>query len=164
VGSDIYPSLERGALDAAEWVGPYDDEKLGFHKIAKHYYYPGWWEGGPQLSFYVNQAKWNELPEAYKAAFETACAEANVNMLAEYDFKNPQALMRLMKQGVQLRAFPKDVMDAAKQAAFAMYDEEARKNPSFARIYGEWKKFRDMEIQWFKIAEASYANYLYYAK
>ena len=72
--------------------------------------------------------------------------------------------MRLVKQGVQLRAFPKDVMDAARQAAFAMYDEEARKNPAFARIYGEWKKFRDQELQWFKIAEASYANYLYYSK
>ena len=164
VGSDIYPSLERGALDAAEWVGPYDDEKLGFHKIAKHYYYPGWWEGGPQLSFYVNQARWNELPEAYQAAFETACAEANVNMLAEYDFKNPQALNRLLKQGVQLRAFPKDIMEAARKAAFAMYDEEAARNAAFARIYREWKTFRDTEIQWFKVAEASYANFLYYSK
>jgi TRAP-type mannitol/chloroaromatic compound transport system substrate-binding protein len=163
-GTDIYPSLERGALDAAEWVGPYDDEKLGFHKIAKHYYYPGWWEGGPQLSFYVNMARWNELPEAYKAAFEVACAEANVNMLAEYDYKNPLALSRLLKQGVQLRAFPKDIMEAAKKAAFAMYDEEAARNAAFARIYGEWKKFRDMEIQWFKVAEASYANFLFYSK
>ncbi len=163
-GTDIYPSLERGALDAAEWVGPYDDEKLGFHKIAKHYYYPGWWEGGPQLTFYVNLAKWNELPEAYQVAFETACAEANVNMLAEYDYKNPQSLMRLMKQGVKLHAFPKDVMDAAKKAAFAMYDEEARKNRNFARIYEEWKKFRAQEIQWFKVSEASFSNYLYYSK
>jgi TRAP-type mannitol/chloroaromatic compound transport system substrate-binding protein len=163
-GSDIYPSLERGALDAAEWVGPYDDERLGFHKIARHYYYPGWWEGGPQLSFYVNLAKWNDLPEAYQAAFETACAEANVHMLAQYDAKNPPALMRLVKQGAQLHAFPKDVMEAARKAAFAMYDAEAGKNPSFARIYGEWKKFRDLELQWFKVAEASYANFLYYTK
>ena len=163
-GGDIYPSLERGAIDAAEWVGPYDDEKLGFHKIAKHYYYPGWWEGGPQLSFFVNINKWNELPEAYKAAFETACVEANVNMLAEYDFKNPQAMMRLIKQGAKLHAFPKDIMEAAKKAAFAMYDEEAKKNPAFARIYKEWKVFRDMENQWFKVAEASYANFLYYSK
>ena len=164
VGTDIYPSLERGALDAAEWVGPYDDEKLGFHKIAKNYYYPGWWEGGPQLSFYVNLAKWNQLPDPYKAAFEAACAEANVIMTAEYDFKNPQALMRLVRQGVKLRAFPRDVMDAGRKAAFAMYDEEARRNPFFARIYGDWKKFREVELQWFKIAEASYANYLHYAK
>ena len=164
VGTDIYPALERGALDAAEWVGPYDDEKLGFHKIAKNYYYPGFWEGGPQLSFYVNLAKWNSLPEAYRAAFETACAEANVMMTAAYDHKNPQALGRLLKQGVQLRAFPKDVMEAAKAATFAMYDAEAAKNPGFARIYGEWKKFRDQQIQWFKVAEAAYANFLYYSK
>ncbi len=163
-GGDIYPSLERGAIDAAEWVGPYDDEKLGFHKIAQHYYYPGWWEGGPQLSFYVNIKKWNTLPDAYKAAFECACTEANVKMLADYDFKNPQALMRLIKQGAKLHAFPKDVMLAARKAAFALYEEEAKKNPSFAKIYKEWKAFRDMENQWFKVAEASYTNFLYYSK
>ena len=163
-GGDIYPSLERGAIDAAEWVGPYDDEKLGFHKIAKNYYYPGWWEGGPQLSFYVNSAKWNELPPAYKQAFETACAEANVNMLAEYDYKNPQALMRLVKQGVKLHAFPRDIMLAARNASFQLYDAEAARNPDFARIYSEWKKFRDSQIQWFRVAESSYDNFLYYAK
>jgi len=163
-GSDIYPALERGALDATEWVGPHDDEKLGFHKIAKHYYYPGWWEGGPQLSFYVNLTKWNALPEAYRAAFETACAEANVLMLAEYDQRNPQALMRLLKQGARLRPFPKDIMVAARDTALALYDAEAAKNPSFARIYGDWKKFRDLQFEWFKVAEASYANFLYFAK
>jgi TRAP-type mannitol/chloroaromatic compound transport system substrate-binding protein len=163
-GGDIYPSLERGAIDAAEWVGPYDDEKLGFHKIAKNYYYPGWWEGGPQLSFYVNSAKWNELPEAYQQAFETVCAEANANMLAEYDYKNPPAMMRLVKEGVKLHAFPRDLMTAARNAAFRMYDLEAAKNPDFARIYGEWKRFRDSEIQWFRVAESSYENFLYYAK
>ena len=163
-GGDIYPSLERGAIDAAEWVGPYDDEKLGFNKIARHYYYPGWWEGGPQLSFYVNSAKWNELPEAYQQAFATACAEANANMLAEYDFKNPQALMRLVKRGVKLHAYPKDVMLAARKAAFRLYDAEARKNPDFARIYRDWKTFRDGQIQWFRVAEANYENFLYYAR
>jgi TRAP-type mannitol/chloroaromatic compound transport system substrate-binding protein len=86
-GGDIYPALESGALDATEWVGPYDDEKLGFHKVAKHYYYPGWWEPGPQISFYVNLKKWQELPPAYRAAFEAATVEANMYMLAEYDAK-----------------------------------------------------------------------------
>ena len=161
-GGDIYPALERGAIDAAEWVGPYDDEKLGFHKIAPHYYYPGWWEGGPQLSFFVNMEKWNALPDAYKQAFETACVEANMSMLAKYDAQNPQALMRLVQQGVKLHAYPKDIMETAQKAAFAIYDEEAAKNPDFARIYTPWKQFRDAEVQWFKVAEASYANFLYY--
>ena len=163
-GGDIYPALERGALDAAEWVGPYDDEKLGFYKIAKHYYYPGWWEGGPQLSFMVNMQKWNTLPEAYRQAFEVATTEANMLMLAQYDSKNPPAMMRLVQQGVKLHAFPKDVMLAARSAAFEIFDEEAAKNPAFKTVYTEWKKFRDSEIQWFKVAEAPYENFLYYMK
>lgn len=163
-GGDIYPALERGALDAAEWVGPYDDEKLGFYKIAKHYYYPGWWEGGPQLSFMVNMQKWAALPEAYRQAFEVATTEANMLMLAQYDAKNPPAMMRLVQQGVKLHAFPKDVMLAARRAAFEIFDDEAAKNPAFRTIYTEWKKFRDSEIQWFKVAEAPYQNFLYYVK
>ena len=66
-GGDIYPALEKGTIDAAEWVGPYDDEKLGFYKVAKYYYYPGWWEGGTANHLLINLAKWNELPKAYKA-------------------------------------------------------------------------------------------------
>lgn len=163
-GGDIYPALERGAIDATEWVGPYDDEKLGFHKVAKNYYYPGWWEGGPQLTFYVNLKKWRELPAPYQAAFETAAAEANVTMLAEYDAKNPPALMRLVRQGVKLHPFPQDVMVAARDEAFKMYAEEAAKNPAFKRIYDEWKKFRETSMQWMKLAEASYSNFLYYTK
>ncbi|BBP01104.1 TRAP transporter substrate-binding protein [Sulfuriferula nivalis] len=163
-GGDIYPALERGALDAAEWVGPYDDEKLGFYKIAKHYYYPGWWEGGPQLSFMVNIDKWNALPETYKQAFEVATMEANAMMLAQYDSKNPPAMMRLIQQGVKIHPFPKDVMLAARERAFALYDEEAAKNPAFKKIYIEWKKFRDSEIQWFKVGEAPYQNFMYYVK
>lgn len=163
-GSDVYPALERGAIDAAEWVGPYDDEKLGIHKVAKHYYYPGWWEGGPQLSFYVNQDRWRRLPATYQAAFEAASAEANQWMIAHYDAGNPPALLRLVRQGVRLRAFPKDVMVAARKASFELYEAEARKNPAFARIYREWKPFRDAQIQWFKVAEAAYSNFLYFTK
>ncbi|MBW8306815.1 MAG: ABC transporter substrate-binding protein [Thiobacillus sp.] len=163
-GGDIYPALERGALDAAEWVGPYDDEKLGFHRIAKHYYYPGWWEGGPQLSFYVNQDAWKALPEAYRQAFEVATAEANQLMLAQYDAKNPPAMLRLAGQGVKLHPFPKDVMLAARRATFELYEAEAKSNPDFAAIYRPWKLFRDTQFQWFKVAEAAYANFNYYVK
>jgi TRAP-type mannitol/chloroaromatic compound transport system substrate-binding protein len=163
-GGDIYPALERGALDATEWVGPYDDEKLGFHKVAKYYYYPGWWEGGPQLSFYVNLNKWQSLPKTYQAAFECAAAEANLHMLADYDAKNPAAIRRLLRHGVKLRAYPKDIMLAARNMAFQIYDKEAARNANFRRIYKEWKKFRDHSLQWFKIAEAPYSNFLYYVK
>jgi TRAP-type mannitol/chloroaromatic compound transport system substrate-binding protein len=163
-GSDIYPALERGAIDAAEWVGPYDDEKLGFHRIARHYYYPGWWEGQAQLSFYVNQAVWLGLPEVYRQAFEVATAEANQMMQAQYDVRNSPALLRLVGQGVKLHAFPKDVMLAARRATFQMYEEEARTHPDFAAIYRPWKQFRDTEFQWFKVAEAAYANFNYFVK
>jgi len=163
-GGDIYPALERGAIDATEWVGPYDDEKLGFHKVARHYYYPGWWEGGPQLSFYVNLKHWQALPPPYQAAFEAAAAEANVRMLSDYDARNPPALQRLLREGVQLHAFPKDVMLAARKAAFEMYETEARRNAAFRRIHTDWKKFADASNQWLKVAEAPYANFLYYVK
>ncbi len=163
-GPDIYPALEKGAIDATEWVGPYDDEKLGLHKVAKHYYYPGWWEGGPQLSFYVNLKKWAELPAVYQAVFTAAAAETNSQMLADYDARNPLALMRLVKQGVQLHPFPPEMMIAARKIAFQLYEDEARKNPAFKKIYGEWKKFRDNEIQWFRVAEAAYANFQSSAK
>jgi TRAP-type mannitol/chloroaromatic compound transport system substrate-binding protein len=163
-GGEIYPALERGAIDAAEWVGPYDDEKLGFYKIAPHYYYPGWWEGGPQLSFYVNLKQWQALPEIFRQAFEVATAEANQLMLAQYDAKNSPALLRLVGQGVKLHPFPKDVMLAARRAAFELYEEEARTNPLFNEIYHPWKAFRDTGFQWFKVAEAAYSNFNYFVK
>jgi len=163
-GGDIYPALESGAIDATEWIGPYDDEKLGFFKVAKNYYYPAWWEGSTQLSFYVNSKKWAELPPAYQAAFEAAAAEANVGMQALYDVKNPAALGRLVHEGVKLHPFPQEMMVAARKAAFEIYDAEAAKNPAFKKVYTEWKKFRDNEIQWFRVAEVSYENFLYSGK
>jgi TRAP-type mannitol/chloroaromatic compound transport system substrate-binding protein len=162
-GADVYPSLEKGAIDATEWVGPHDDEKLGLHKIAKHYYYPGWWEGGAQLSFYVNARKWAELPKPYQQAFEVAAAEANAQMLANYDAKNAAALTRLLRQGVKLHAFPEDIMVAARRIAFEIYEEETKKNAAFRKIYTDWKQFRDTSFQWFKVAEAPYANFVYYS-
>ena len=137
---------------------------LGFYKIAPHYYYPGWWEGGPQLSFYVNLKQWQILPEIFRQAFEVAAAEANQLMLAQYDAKNSPALLRLVGQGVKLHPFPKDIMLAARREAFALYEEEAKANPIFNEIYRPWKAFRDTEIQWFKVAEAAYSNFNYYVK
>jgi TRAP-type mannitol/chloroaromatic compound transport system substrate-binding protein len=162
-GGDIYPALERGTIDAAEWVGPYDDEKLGLNKVAKYYYYPGWWEGSAQLSVYVNIKQWQSLPKSYQEALETACAEANIHMVAKYDAKNTEALRKLVAAGAQLRAFPRPVMEACLKVAYELYDELGAKYPEFKRIYEPWRKFRDDEFLWFRIAENSYDNFMYTA-
>jgi TRAP-type mannitol/chloroaromatic compound transport system substrate-binding protein len=160
---DIYPALEKGTIDAAEWVGPYDDEKLGLNKVAKYYYYPGWWEGSAQLSVYVNIKQWQSLPKSYQEALETACAEANIHMVAKYDAKNTEALRKLVAAGAQLRAFPRPVMEACLKVAYELYDELGAKYPEFKRIYEPWRKFRDDEFLWFRIAENSYDNFMYTA-
>jgi TRAP-type mannitol/chloroaromatic compound transport system substrate-binding protein len=159
-GGDIYPALEKGTIDAAEWVGPYDDEKLGFFKVAPFYYTPGWWEAGPQLSFYVGMKEWEKLPKEYQAAVEAASYEAHVVMQAEYDARNPAALARLLKNGVKLRSFNKEIMDACWKAANEVMDEEAAKNAKFKKIYEPWKRFRQDENQWFSVAEAPIQNYM----
>ncbi len=159
-GGDIYPALEKGTIDAAEWVGPYDDEKLGFNKVAKYYYYPGWWEGGPQLDLFVNIKQWEALPPEYKSVLESACAEANLDMLAKYDAVNPAALRRLVGQGVQLRPFSREILNACYAAANAVYAEEAEKNAKFKKIYEPWKKFRDDQILWFRVAEQNFDNFM----
>jgi len=156
-GGDIYPALERGAIDATEWVGPHDDEKLGFYKVAKHYYAPGWWEPGAALAFYVNREAWQTLPDLYKEIFKTASREASSEMLAKYDAKNPAALKRLVRSGVMLHRFPDDVLVAAKKEAFALYEELARKDSSYRKIYTAWKAFRDDSNTWLRLCENSYA-------
>ena len=160
-GGDIYPALEKGTIDAAEWVGPYDDQKLGFNKVAKFYYYPGWWEGGPQLSAYVNTKKLAELPKEYQAILEIACADAHVDMMSKYDAKNPMALKQLVGAGTQLKPFPKPVMDACYKAAMELYKETSEKNAEFKKVYDDFKKFQDDQNLWFRIAEGAYSNYMY---
>ncbi len=162
-GGDIYPSLEKGTIDAAEWIGPYDDEKLGFNKVAKYYYYPGWWEGGLNVSLLVNKQQWEQLPKQYKAVLEAACFEANLTMNAKYDAENPAALKRLVGGGAQLRPFPREVMEACYKAATELYEETAKSNPKFAKIYEQWKKFRDDEYLWFRVAENSFDNFAFTA-
>ena len=157
---DIYPALEKGTIDAAEWVGPYDDEKLGFYKVAKYYYYPGWWEGGPELDLFVNIKQWEALPPEYKSILEGACAEANIDMLAKYDALNPAALKRLVGNGVQLRAFNKDILNACYKAAQEVFVEESAKNPKFKKVYDSWKAFQTDQILWFRVAEQNFDNYM----
>jgi TRAP-type mannitol/chloroaromatic compound transport system substrate-binding protein len=159
-GGDIYPALEKGTIDAAEWVGPYDDEKLGFYKVAPYYYAPGWWEPSAQLSFYVGIKEWEKLPKEYQAAIEAATYEAHVVMQAEYDARNPAALARLLKNGVKLRSFSREIMDACYQAANAVNEEEAAKNPKFKKIYEPWKRFQQNQNEWSSVAEARMQDYL----
>ena len=160
-GGDIYPALERGTLDAVEWAGPYDDEKLGFVKVAKYYYYPGFWEGTAQTSVYVNKEKLATLPEHYRAVLEAACAEANGWCLSKYDAENPDALRRVLSQGAVLKAFPRDVMEASYKQAFQLYGEIAEKNPKFKKIYDHWSAFREKELTWFRIGELPFDYFIY---
>jgi TRAP-type mannitol/chloroaromatic compound transport system substrate-binding protein len=159
-GGDIYPALEKGTIDAAEWVGPYDDEKLGFYKVAKYYYYPGWWEGNAQISMYVNLDQWNKLPKSYQAILTAACAEANVWCVAKYDTDNVAALRRLVANGTELRPFSREILDACYKAAQEFYTETAAKNAKFNKIYEPWKKFLEDEHQWFRVEEQQFDNYM----
>jgi TRAP-type mannitol/chloroaromatic compound transport system substrate-binding protein len=159
-GGDIFPALEKGVIDGAEWVGPYDDEKLGFYKVAPHYYTPGWWESNSMYSFMVNTKEWDKLPKEYQAAFEAAAYEANLDMMAAYDFKNPTALISLLGKGVKLHVFPQEILKAAQEAAFSLYAEESAKNPAFKKIYVPWRKFRDELYAWHRVAEQSYSNFV----
>ncbi|MBI4195490.1 MAG: TRAP transporter substrate-binding protein [Betaproteobacteria bacterium] len=163
-GPDIYPALEKGTIDGAEWVGPYDDEKLGFHKVARFYYYPGWWEGSAQLSICVNLKQWQALPGSYQQAIEVASAEANVQMTAKYDAGNTAALRRLVAGGAQLRAFPRPVLEACHKAALELYSELAAKSPDFRKIYASWSAFRAEQYLWFRVAENSFDNFVYSVK
>ena len=161
---DIYPALEKGTIDATEWVGPHDDLKMGFNKVAKYYYYPGWWEGSPVISTYINLQKWNELPKEYQTIIRSACADTNLEMAARYDTKNPVALKQLIAAGTQLRPFPKDVMEACYKAAQEYYAEISEKNSDFKKIYDDYKKFTDEQNAWFRVAEGSFSNFMYSRK
>jgi TRAP-type mannitol/chloroaromatic compound transport system substrate-binding protein len=153
---DIYPALEKGTIDAAEWVGPYDDEKLGFNKVCKYYYYPGWWEGGPELDTFVNMSEWQKLPKEYQNILEAACWESHSWMLAKYDAQNPAALRRLVAGGTQLRQFSRDNLVASYKAAMEVYKEASEKSPAFKKIYESMVKFRDEELLWFRVCEKGF--------
>jgi len=162
-GGDIYPALERGAIDGAEWVGPYDDEKLGFYKVAPNYYYPGWWEAGTQLTLIVGKQHWDALPAVYKLAVETVAADCNGEMMARYDQQNPVALRRLVAAGTHLRPYPREIMAAAWKATHELYDEFSAKNAKFKKVYEPWKAFRDEQFLWFRVAELTYENFAFTA-
>ena len=159
-GGDIYPALEKGTIDAAEWVGPYDDEKLGFYKVAPHYYYPGWWEGGPMLLAMINLDKWNALPKYYQSVLEQAGHIANNWMMARYDQANPMALRKLLASGTKLHAFPPPVMEASFKAAKELHSEVAAGNANFKKVYESLSSFSNNGYAWFQVAEIGYDNFM----
>jgi TRAP-type mannitol/chloroaromatic compound transport system substrate-binding protein len=163
-GGEIYQALEKGTIDAAEWVGPYDDLKLGFYKVAKNYAYPGWWEGGPQLDLHVNVKAYDALSSENKAIIEAAAAYAHVDMQAKYDGKNSVALKQLVAGGAKLFPFPKDMMDAAFKESMALYSEVSAKNANWKKIYEDYSAFRKEANLWFRFTEARFDSYMQNAK
>ncbi len=159
-GGEIYQALEKGTIDAAEWVGPYDDLKLGFNKVAQHYYYPGFWEVGPQLALYVNQKAYDGLSGEYKAIIESAASYAHLDMQAKYDYKNPAALKTLVSQGTKLHQFPKDVMAAAFKSAEQVYSDLSNSNPAWKKIYTDYANYRREANLWFRFAEATMDDFM----
>jgi TRAP-type mannitol/chloroaromatic compound transport system substrate-binding protein len=159
-GGDIYPALEKGTIDAAEWVGPYDDEKLGFVKVAKLYYYPGWWEGTGQGHNVFNLEKWNALPKYYQAAVESASRDTFTWVTGKYDYVNPPALKRLIVAGAQLRPFPQEVLEGCYAAANEIYAELSKTNPHFNKLYTSLTAFRNESLPWMQVAELSFDSFM----
>jgi len=157
---DIYPALEKGVIDAAEWVGPYDDEKLGFYKVAKNYYTPGWWEGGSMIAAFVNLDKWNALPKSYQAILAQAAAYANDRMIAKYDKLNPPALKRLIANGTKLHAFSPAIMEACWKTAMELHADIGKTNASFKKVYESMQAFQREAYPWLRVAELNYDSFM----
>ena len=159
-GGDIYPALEKGTIDGAEWVGPYDDEKLGLYKIAPHYYYPGWWEGGTMLLTFINLDKWNALPKNYQGILEQAGHYSNNWMMAKYDSVNPMALRKLLAGGAKLHAFSPPIMEASFKAAKELHSEVSAGNANFKKVYESLTNYSNNSYSWFQVAEVGYDNFM----
>lgn len=159
-GGEIYVSLEKGVIDAAEWVGPYDDEKLELFRVAKYYYYPGWWEGGAMLQFFFNLNKWNELPKSYQAVLNSAAALANATMAARYDIENCAALRRLVDAGAELRVFPRSLLEKFYTAATDVYSEISAKNAEFKKLYEAMSAVRRDGYLWTQIADGTFDTFM----
>ncbi|MDO1580676.1 TRAP transporter substrate-binding protein [Rhizobium oryzicola] len=159
-GGDVYAALEKGTIDATEFVGPYDDYKLGFYKVAKYYYYPAWWEGGPTVHAFFNLEKFKSLPKTYQRILTDACAHANANMLAKYDAQNAKALRQLVAEGTVLRPFSQDILDVCYKAAQETYAEINAKNPAFKKIYDSQQAFKKDGYLWLQIADYSFDTFM----
>lgn len=159
-GGEVYAALERGTLDAAEWVGPYDDQKLGFEQVASNYYFPGFWEGASMGHFYVNLDAWNALPKAYRTMIRSAAAFAHVQTLAKYDDRTPTALKELVAKGAKLKPFSKEIFERAAEATDRVFAEIAAENEDFAKMYGLLTDASNDGYLWWRFSEFTYDNYM----
>lgn len=157
---DIYAALEKGTIDAAEWIGPHDDEKLGFLKVAPYYYYPGWWEGSAANFLYISSSKWAELPKPYQNIMTIAAGQIGADQTAKYDALNAAAIKRLVGAGAKLRPFSTDILDASYKATNELFAEISAKNPKFKALNDSMVAFRNDQYQWHQICEATYDNYM----
>jgi len=159
-GGDIMPALERGTLDAVEWVGPHDDERLGFNRVARFYYYPSFWEAGASVGFLVNNRAWAALPESYRQIFLAASHEGNADMMAMYDHLNPIALRRLVAGGVQLRPFPRPILEAGFRATQGVFAEINAQNAEFKRLHDHYFAAMRPMVNWMRLTEVSYDSFV----
>jgi TRAP-type mannitol/chloroaromatic compound transport system substrate-binding protein len=160
-GPEIYPALERGAIDAVEWVGPYDDEKMGLQQIAKYYYYPGWWEPGVTVGLLISQAAYDELPAAYQQVLRSVCGDTFGYSLAAYDAKNPPAMQRLVEEhGVVVSRYADDILEAAWRESGAYLNELAAGNPEFKRVWDSYTAFRAMQWKYADGNELTYQEWV----
>lgn len=155
-GGDIVSSIETGAIDAAEWVGPYDDVTLGLNQLGREVfnYHPGWWEPGSTLEVVMPLSLWNDLPEEYQAAVENAAKAANLGTMAKYDVLNSEALAQV-KEVATIREFPADVLKAFKDDFEGVLEDVAAGDGAFAEILTPWRAFRDSVQEWHSLAESS---------
>lgn len=151
IDGDIVTNLERGNIDAAEYLGPYDDYNQGFHKHAKYYYSPGWWERGTSIPFYINNEKWERLPEKYKLILELVAQETSVKMLAKYDVKNSEYLQKLNSAGVELRRFNNQILEDAKKETTNYFETKSNQSVRYQNLYQNYTKFKDETSEWFEL-------------
>lgn len=154
-GGELFTSLQTGAIDATEWVGPYNDLAFGLHKAAEYYYYFGWHETGTTLEFIVNEQAYNALPKDLQKIVEVATRAVNQDMLDEYTARNNAALESLVNEhGVDLRPLPDDVIAALRVAAKEVLDEQVASDPMFAKVYESYSAFKESVSNFHNITEA----------
>lgn len=158
-GGEIFTSLQSGAIDATEWVGPYNDLAFGFYKAAKYYYYPGWHEPGTTLECFINKNAFMSLSADLKAIVLNACKVANQDMLAEYTARNNAALQTLVHEHhVELRRYPDEVLDRIRELSSQVVEELIAEDPMSRKVYASFSKFRDQAIAYHNISERAYLN------